>query len=214
MSECNRVRSDGVSFLATKCTSLNTLLLAYQAGVTNGAIQLFLSNCHYLKHVDVSGCRLLTDHAFFPLLDGMDDDIIPIILETLNISGLDLLSAHSIHQLLTRLPRLQELSLGVTYDLDEADRILDAVNTDQLNFYIDIEKYYTICRLPTTTSRLKKRRLLSLPSNTHTHTNTTTTTTTTINHNSEIITEANNHTTISLPSTSTWTLPPSIFQLE
>lgn len=159
--------------------------------------------------MDVSGCRLLTDHAFFPLLDGMDDDIIPIILETLNISGLDLLSAHSIHQLLTRLPRLQELSLGVTYDLDEADRILDAVNTDQLNFYIDIEKYYTICRLTTTTSRLKKR-LLSLPSNTNTHTNTTTT----INHNSEIITAANNHTTISLPSTSTWTLPPSIFQLE
>lgn len=42
MSECNRVKSDGVSFLATKCTSLNTLLLAYQAGVTNEAIQVII----------------------------------------------------------------------------------------------------------------------------------------------------------------------------
>ncbi|GAA5809323.1 hypothetical protein MFLAVUS_002730 [Mucor flavus] len=194
MSECNRVKSDGVSFLATKCTSLNTLLLAYQTGVTNGAIQLFISNCHYLKHVDVSGCRLLTDHAFFPLLDGViDDDIIPIILETLNVSGLDLLSAHSIHQLLTRLPRLQELSLGVTYDLDEADRILDAVNTDQLRFFIDIEKYYTICRMPTASLiSLSKKRILILPNTT----------------------ETTNNDTISLPSTSTWSLPPSIFQLE
>lgn len=146
--------------------------------------------------MDVSGCRLLTDHAFFPLLEGViDDDIIPIILETLNVSGLDLLSAHSIHQLLTRLPRLQELSLGVTYNLDEADRILDAVNTDQLKFYIDIEKYYTICRMPNTSYiSLSKKRIFILP-----------TTTAAITANND---------TISLPSSSTWALPPSIFQLE
>lgn len=141
--------------------------------------------------MDVSGCRLLTDHAFFSLLDGVvDDDLVPIILETLNVSGLDLLSAHSIHQLLTRLPRLQELSLGVTYDLDEADRILDAINTDQLRFFIDVEKYYTICRMPATSllSSCSSKRILMIPEQTDTN--------------------------ISLPSTSTWTLPPFIFQLE
>lgn len=141
--------------------------------------------------MDVSGCRLLTDHAFFPLLDGVvDDDLVPIILETLNVSGLDLLSAHSIHQLLTRLPRLQELSLGVTYDLDEADRILDAINTDQLKFFIDIDKYYTICRMPAknVSCSTSSKRILTIPEQADTN--------------------------ITLPSTSTWTLPPFSFQLE
>ncbi|CAO3631147.1 unnamed protein product [Mucor hiemalis] len=197
MSECNRVKSDGVSRLATKCTSLTTLFLAYQHGVTDEAMQLFIGNCHYLKHVDVSGCRLLTDQAFFPLLDGVveeEDDLIPIILETLNVSGLDLLSPHTIHQLLTRLPRLQELSLGVTYDLDEADRILEIINHDQITFYIDIEKYYTICRMPNSNIIINPALITS---------NTITT---------NFIESDDN--AISLPSSSTWALPPSIFQLE
>lgn len=41
MSECNRVKAQGISWLATECTNLQTLLLAYQAGVTNKAIQVF-----------------------------------------------------------------------------------------------------------------------------------------------------------------------------
>jgi hypothetical protein len=100
--------------------------------------------------VDVSGCRLLTDHAFFPLLDALDDNLMKISLETLNVSGLDLLSASMIHQLLNKINSLQELCLGVTYDLDKADRILQALNVsdDQIQFYIDIEKFYTISRLP------------------------------------------------------------------
>lgn len=147
--------------------------------------------------MDVSGCRLLTDQAFFPLLDGVveeEDDLIPIILETLNVSGLDLLSPHTIHQLLTRLPRLQELSLGVTYDLDEADRILEIINHDQITFYIDIEKYYTICRMPNSNIIINPALITS---------NTITT---------NFIESDDN--AISLPSSSTWALPPSIFQLE
>lgn len=222
MSECNRVKSDGVLFLATKCTSLNTLLLAYQTGVTDQAMQvttifitiviivteeanyyitqLFISNCHYLKHVDVSGCRLLTDHAFSPLLDVLEDDLVPILLETLNVSGLDLLSANSIHQLLTRLPRLQELSLGVTYNLDEADRILEIINNDNIKFYIDIEKYYTICRMPTTklaTFSNKGRHVLMIPATA-----------------SIATAREDTNRIITLPSTSTWTLPPSLYQLD
>ena len=42
MSECNRVKAQGISWLATECTNLQTLLLAYQAGVTNQAIQVFV----------------------------------------------------------------------------------------------------------------------------------------------------------------------------
>lgn len=40
MSECNRIKSEGISWLATECTNLQTLLLAYQEGVTNRAIQV------------------------------------------------------------------------------------------------------------------------------------------------------------------------------
>lgn len=113
-----------------------------------------------------------------------------VTLETLNVSGLDSLSAPLIHELLHKITTLQELYLGVTYDLDEAHRILEVINSGDIRFYIDIEKYYTICRMPTKTELLylyQKR----------------TTTTTTNNDNTR---------TFSLPSTSTWTLPP-ILQL-
>lgn len=40
MSECNRIKSEGISWLATECVNLQTLLLAYQEGVTNRAIQV------------------------------------------------------------------------------------------------------------------------------------------------------------------------------
>ncbi|CEG75536.1 hypothetical protein RMATCC62417_10562 [Rhizopus microsporus] len=175
MSECNQVNSsDGFFRLAIECTSLETLLLAYQTGVTNQAMQLFLSHCPSLRHVDVSGCRLLTDHAF--LLNDND-----LQLETLNVSGLDLLTSDSIHQLLSRLSRLKELCLGVTYDLDEADRILEIINHCEKKFFIDIERYYTICRINHTDTHIPTHphpRLAHLPS-----------------------------ADISLPSASTWNLP-------
>ncbi|OAD07797.1 hypothetical protein MUCCIDRAFT_182237 [Mucor lusitanicus CBS 277.49] len=143
MSECNRINAEGISWLATECINLHTLLLAYQEG-------LFIQNCHQLKHVDVSGCRLLTDHAFFPLLDAIDDNLMKIALETLNVSGLDLLSPSLIHQLLSKISSLQKLCLGVTYDLDEADHILHSINhhDNQHRYYMDTEKFYTICKLP------------------------------------------------------------------
>lgn len=40
MSECRRVKSDGVLYLAEKCSNITTLSLAYQTGVTNQAIQV------------------------------------------------------------------------------------------------------------------------------------------------------------------------------
>ncbi|CEP17757.1 hypothetical protein [Parasitella parasitica] len=152
MSECNRIKAPGISWLATGCTNLQTLLLAYQAGVTNQAIQLFIGNCHQLKHMDISGCRLLTDHAFFPLLETLSDNLMEISLETLNVSGLDLLSGSMVHQLLTRIDSLKELCLGVTYDLNAAELILQAlnVNDDQTRFYIDTERFYTISKLSLT----------------------------------------------------------------
>ncbi|KAI9282246.1 hypothetical protein BY458DRAFT_429120 [Sporodiniella umbellata] len=162
MSECNGISSsDGFFRLAVECTSLETLLLAYQTGVTNQAMQLFFSHCHSLKHVDVSGCRLLTDQAFL----FNEHDLLS--LETLNISGLDLLTSDFIHQLLTKLFSLKELCLGVTYDLDEADRILSIVNRYGCKFFIDTERYYTICRTPPpllqSRTRYPHRSDISLP---------------------------------------------------
>lgn len=43
MSECNRINAEGISWLATECINLHTLLLAYQEGVTNQAIQASLN---------------------------------------------------------------------------------------------------------------------------------------------------------------------------
>ncbi|GAN09284.1 hypothetical protein MAM1_0256c08809 [Mucor ambiguus] len=194
MSECNRINAEGISWLATECINLHTLLLAYQEG-------LFIQNCHQLKHVDVSGCRLLTDHAFFPLLDAVDDNLMKITLETLNVSGLDLLSPSLIYQLLSKISSLQELCLGVTYDLDEADNILHCINhhDDQQRYYMDTEKFYTICKLPFNKTSLidsgRKRSTLYLHLR-HYH------------HSLDGIDDQDiEHTTTTLPSPSTWNLP-------
>ena len=40
MSECNKVKSDGVCWLARECINLISLSLAYQTGVTNQALQV------------------------------------------------------------------------------------------------------------------------------------------------------------------------------
>ena len=155
----------------------------------------------------MSGCRLLTDHAFFPLLDALDDNLMKITLETLNVSGLDLLSASLIHQLLNKISSLQELCLGVTYDLDEADQILQVINSDgnEIRFYINVEKFYTICRLSSNESSSADNKERS------------------INYQQlqlqqeqgqeqvEGEEEIENQTT--LPSSSTWNIPPSVFPL-
>jgi hypothetical protein len=45
MSECHRVQSDGVSWLAKECSNITTLSLAYQAGVTDRAIRVSKQAC-------------------------------------------------------------------------------------------------------------------------------------------------------------------------
>ncbi|KAG0180465.1 hypothetical protein DFQ28_001106 [Apophysomyces sp. BC1034] len=142
LSECSRVSDSGFIQLAKYCTDLQHLLLAYQAGVTDFALQLFMRNCRQLKHVDLSGCRLLTDEAFrSSLQEGAE------ALESLNISGLEELSSEIIQELLLRLPNIQEISLGVAYDLADATYMLRQVNADQVIFYIDVDKCHTICRI-------------------------------------------------------------------
>ncbi|KAI9477804.1 MAG: hypothetical protein EXX96DRAFT_484440 [Benjaminiella poitrasii] len=203
MSECNRIKPAGVSWIATECINLKTLSLAYQAGVTDQAMQLFFYNCHQLKHVDVSGCRLLTDTAFVPLFEAEEDRAVKIQLETLNVSGLDLLSASLIHYILSKLDSLQELCLGVTYDLDEADSILETMNniSETTRFYMDTEKYYTICKI-------RNREIFAsssdnISSGLSTSTRATTISSTAVNINRMLV----------LPSSSTWSLPPPLFPL-
>ncbi|KAI8084499.1 uncharacterized protein BX664DRAFT_283104 [Halteromyces radiatus] len=141
MSECARITSDGLAHMAPHCPSLDTLCLAYQSGVTDTSIQQFSQSCHQLKHLDVSGSRSLTDHAFAARGP-------PMGLTSLNLSGLESqLSSDLIYQLLIQLPALQELCLGVAYDLKEAMVILDQVNASGLLYEMNVEKCHTICRL-------------------------------------------------------------------
>jgi hypothetical protein len=140
--------------------------------------------------MDVSGCRLLTDHAFIPLLRRKNDKLMQLRLETLNISGLEVLTSIIILQILEHVDSLNELCLGVTYNQDEADTILEVINSGGAKFYIDIEKYYTICRITNNkqatnySHKQKNTRMLD-------HTNNT------------------SNRIFSLPSSSTWDLPLS-----
>lgn len=88
-------------------------------------------------------------------------------LETLNISGLELVTSTMIVEILELADSLNELCLGVTYNQDEAVNILDLINSGEEKFYIDILNYYTICRLTGDTQATiytrEQRRVLDFP---------------------------------------------------
>ncbi|KAL9538085.1 hypothetical protein MBANPS3_011211 [Mucor bainieri] len=202
IQHCSKLSDLGLEHCSDTTLS-SAALTRFFASVSKN--QLFIQNCHQLKHVDVSGCRLLTDHAFFPLLDAIDDNLRKMMLETLNVSGLDLLSPSLIHQLLSKISSLQELCLGVTYDLDEADHILHSINhhDNQHRYYMDTEKFYTICKLPYNKippidSGKKRATALYLHSRHHHH------------HPLDDMDDHQDieHTTTTLPSPSTWNIPP------
>ncbi|ORZ08163.1 hypothetical protein BCR42DRAFT_495614 [Absidia repens] len=91
---------------------------------------------------DGEAADVLTDDAF---LAGRFD-----ALHTLNLSGLasSQLSTDLIYHVLLQWPALQELCLGVAYDLTEAKRILANVNATGSCFYqMNVEKCHTICRV-------------------------------------------------------------------
>ncbi|CAO3599349.1 unnamed protein product [Absidia cylindrospora] len=169
MSECSRITSDGLAHLAFLCPRLDTLTLAYQTGVSNPSLRAFATHCPVLRHLDVAGSNttssalrrwttttttttaaaavvdeadVLTDDAF---LAGRFDT-----LHTLNLSGLasSQLSTDLIYHVLLQWPALQELCLGVAYDLTEAKRILANVNaTGSCLYQMNVEKCHTICRV-------------------------------------------------------------------
>ncbi|KAI9492650.1 hypothetical protein BDB00DRAFT_765061 [Zychaea mexicana] len=142
MSECNLVDQQGFIHLAIRCQSLETLSLAHQFSVTDEVVQLFTRYCLNLKQVDVSGCRLLTDNAFSPWIDG-GVDVSMSQLETLNISGLepDISPAVVLH-LLQNLPHINEICLGVAYDFTDATQLVKTAD----DFSLDTGRCVTICR--------------------------------------------------------------------
>ncbi|KAI8374501.1 uncharacterized protein BYT42DRAFT_499638 [Radiomyces spectabilis] len=146
LSECVRISSQGFCQMAVRCVNLQQLFLAYQSGVTNEAMKFIIQNCHRLKELDLSGCRLLTDDAFEMLLE--ESDLYVTHLESVNLSGLESeISSTMIQELLLRIPTLQEICLGVAYDYNDATAILDRVNGHRPSFYLDVEKCHTICRM-------------------------------------------------------------------
>ncbi|KAI8144128.1 hypothetical protein BJV82DRAFT_608403 [Fennellomyces sp. T-0311] len=142
MSECNLVDVQDFIHLATVCQSLETLLLAHQFSVTDEVVQLFAQHCPHLKHLDVSGCRLLTDNAFSPWLDGTIDSA-SSELETLNISGLEPdISPAVVLTILQNLPHINEICLGVAYDFADATQLVKTAS----DFCLDTGRCVTICR--------------------------------------------------------------------
>ncbi|KAI8070017.1 hypothetical protein BC940DRAFT_296735 [Gongronella butleri] len=139
MTECVRITSTGLAAVARFATSLTSLSLAYQVGVSNQVISTFVESCPNLQHLDLSGSLALTNEAFAQL---------PVSIVTLNISGLESqLSSALIRQILSQSPHLHELCLGVAYDLTEADLILNQVNDPDLVYRMDVDKCHTVCRI-------------------------------------------------------------------
>ena len=92
--------------------------------------------------MDVSGCRLLTDNAFSPWLDGTVD-LTSCELETLNISGLEPdISPVVVLALLQSLPHINEICLGVAYDFADATQLVKTAS----EFSLDTGRCATICR--------------------------------------------------------------------
>ncbi|ORX46960.1 RNI-like protein [Hesseltinella vesiculosa] len=139
MTECTRITAQGLTVLAHHICKLKSLSLAYQTGVTNDVVSSFVEACPNLKHLDLSGSLELTDLAFTQL---------PLSIMSLNVSGLESqLTPALIHQMLVELPHLNELCLGVAYDLAEADGILAKANSHGVIYQMDVEKCHTIIRV-------------------------------------------------------------------
>lgn len=107
----------------------------------------------HLKNLDVAGCFKLSSDAFQPILE--DQLTFLPALETLNITNLETeIPADTVIILLNRLQVIKEITLGVAYDLSEANKIVSHVNTarhfltddDQSNdmFFVDVEQCHTI----------------------------------------------------------------------
>jgi hypothetical protein len=115
-------------------------------------MKLFFENCHSLKHVNLSGCKSLTDHAF-----QFENSLLSSALETLNLSGVDLLSSEKVQYLLTTLNKLTELNLSIPYD--DIDHTLEIVNGSSTpKFYIDREHCYTIRKLQSNSYHLGRHK--------------------------------------------------------
>jgi hypothetical protein len=120
-----------------------------------------------LKNLDVAGCFNLSSEAFQPILD--DELTFVPALETLNITNLETeISSSTVINLLNRLRAIREITLGVAYDLSEANKIVHHVNAvrrfivndeddaivdggyhdlaDDL-FFVDVEQCHTIRKL-------------------------------------------------------------------
>ncbi|KAG2178110.1 hypothetical protein INT43_003363 [Umbelopsis isabellina] len=150
MSECIRVSHTAFLDLAMYCTRLDTFSIGYQAEVTNSAISTLLQNCTHLKNLDVAGCFKLSSDAFQPLLE--DELTLLPTLETLNITNLETeISPDTVITLLNQLPNIREITLGVAYDLSEANKIVAHVNAVRQyfsngrdTFFVDVEQCHTI----------------------------------------------------------------------
>lgn len=145
LSECARIRD--LAVLAPLCPALQVLCLAYQAGVSTSAIQQFALYCHDLHHLDVSGSNSSSSEHALLLEDALDPARLGALRE-LNLSGLEAqLSPDLLFRLLTLLPSLHELCLGVAYDLADAVAILDQINHPRQLYRMNVEKCHTICRI-------------------------------------------------------------------
>jgi hypothetical protein len=111
----------------------------------------------HLKNLDVAGCFNLSSDAFQPIL--VDELPFSPTLETLNITNLETeIPADTVITLLNRLQAIREITLGVAYDLSEANKIVTHVNAvrqfltnsdydDQSPydmFFVDVEQCHTI----------------------------------------------------------------------
>ncbi|KAI8997411.1 hypothetical protein BDB01DRAFT_771030 [Pilobolus umbonatus] len=136
--ECNQIQNEALTYMASKCVSIKTLLVPYHPNITNETVQLFIINCHSLTHVDISGCRLLTDHAFFPNIDNQDHQMnyAPSV-QILHISNLDILPSQTIHRLLSQFHQLRTMHLGSSYSPKVIDQILNVINSGSSQFYWD-----------------------------------------------------------------------------
>lgn len=92
----------------------------------------------------------MSSDAFQPLLE--DELTLLPTLETLNITNLETeISPDTVITLLNQLPEIKEITLGVAYDLSEANKIVAHVNavrqyfsSGRDTFFVDVEQCHTI----------------------------------------------------------------------
>ncbi|OZJ05976.1 hypothetical protein BZG36_01215 [Bifiguratus adelaidae] len=128
--ECLDVETEALEEAAFHCPNLEVLRLPYMRNLGNTAFQAVISECRFLRVIDLTGCITLTESALLPLLNASTHQsrLEVLIMEDLR----QFISASTVKKLLVCSPNIFEIVGGIGRSEDHfGDMDVDVYRDEQ-----------------------------------------------------------------------------------